>query len=79
MHKLEAYKFRIKALRELSEAKFEALKNTFTTVKYLFFDFFHLQLTGLIQNERNTAISKHFTKPMECIRTTIGTIFGADV
>ena len=29
--------------------------------------------------EQNTATSKHFTKPVEYIRTTSGTIFSADV
>ena len=48
----------IKALR----LKFKALKNTFKTVKkYCYFFLFDSQLTGLIQN---TAISKHFTKPV---------------
>ena len=36
-------------------------------------------MTALIQNEQNTAISKHFTKPAEYIRKTSGTIFSADV
>ena len=55
--------------------KFKALKNNFTTVNMLLFFFFDLQLTGLIQNEQNTAKSKHFTKPAEYIRTTSGTFF----
>ena len=42
---------------------------------YFFFD---SQLTGLIQNEKNTAISKHFTKPADYTRTTTESIFGAD-
>ena len=58
---------------------FTALKNKYTTVKILLFFFLHSQLTGLIQNEQNTAISKHFTKPIEDTETTSGTIFSADV
>ena len=49
-------------------------------VKYFFFD---SQLTGLIQikTKYSTAISKQFTKPTVLLytRTTIGTIFSADV
>ena len=37
------------------------------------------QMTGLIQNEQNIVISKHFTKPEECTRTTSGTIFKAEI
>ena len=55
--------------------KFKALKNKFKAVKILYF-FFDSQLTGQIQN---TAISKHFTKPIVYTRTTSGTIFSADV
>ena len=40
---------------------------------------FDSQLTRLIQNEQNTAISEHFTTPAENIRTASGTIFSADV
>ena len=37
-------------------------------------------LTGLIQNKtKNTAISKHFTKPTVYTHITSGTIFSADV
>ena len=67
----------IKALTDLSEAKFKILKNTFTTVKNIIK--IYLQLTGLIQNEQNTAISKHFTTPVEYFNTTSGTIFSTDV
>ena len=56
------------------------MKSTFKTVKILLFFFFGSQLlTGLIQNEQNTAISKHFTKPAEYTRTISGIIFSADV
>ena len=36
-------------------------------------------MTGLIQNEQNTAVSKHFIKSAEYTRTTCGTIFSANV
>ena len=42
--------------------KFKALKNTFKSVQILLYIFFDSQLTGLNQNEQNTAISKHITK-----------------
>ena len=35
---------------------------------------FDLQLTGLIQNEKNTAISKHFTKLAEYIHISTGCV-----
>ena len=54
------------------------MKNTIKPVKYCY-SFFNSQLTGLIQNEQYTAISKHFTKSAEYTRTTSGTIFSADV
>ena len=38
-----------------------------------------MQLNGLIQNEQNTEISKHFTKSAEYTRTTSGTIFSTGV
>ena len=46
---------------------------------YIVIFFFDLKLTGLIQNEQNTAILKHFTKRAQYIHTTSGTIFSADV
>ena len=46
--------------------------------KYCYF-FFDSKLTGMIQNEQNTAISKQFTKPAEYTHTTSGTILCADV
>ena len=46
---------------------------------YCYFFLFDSQLIGLIQNEQNNAISKHFTKPAEYIRTTSATIFSTDV
>ena len=36
-------------------------------------------MTGLIQSEQNTELSKHFTIPAENTCTTSGTIFSADV
>ena len=36
-------------------------------------------MTGLIHNEQNTAISKHFTKLGKYTSTTSGTIFSVDV
>ena len=65
----------IKALRDLSEKK--------TVNKYCYF-FFESQLTGLIQNEQNNAISNYLTKSAEYTRNntlykTSGTIFSADV
>ena len=49
---------------------------------YFFFDL--QKLTGLIKNEQNSAISKHFTKAAEythnnTLYKTSGTIFSADV
>ena len=43
------------------------------------YSFIDSQLTGLIQYEQNTAISRHLNKPAEVTRTTSGTIFSADV
>ena len=62
----ENYKYKIKALRDLPE-NFKALKNKFKTVKYCYF-FLDSQLNRLIQNEQNTVLSKHFTKPAEYTR-----------
>ena len=60
----------IKALRDLSRSEsLKALQNTFITVKSIVTFLFDSQQTGLIQNEQNTAISKHFTKPVEYIHT----------
>ena len=59
--------------------KFKALQNTFKTVKSIVIFVFDSQLTRLIQNEPNTAISNHFTKPVAYIRKTSGTIFSTDV
>ena len=65
---------------ESSEAKFKALKNEYIyNSKNIVNFFFDSQLTGLIQNAQNTAISKNFTKPEEDTRITGGTIFNADV
>ena len=47
------------------------MKKKFKTVQILF----DSQLTGLIQNEQNTAISWHFTKPAEYIRTNMWNYF----
>ena len=36
-------------------------------------------MTGLIQNEQNSALSKYFIKPAEYTSTTSGATFSADV
>ena len=55
--------------------KFKALKNKLTTVN---FSLIH-NWPDWLEKQQHTAISKHFTKPAECIRITCGSIFSADV
>ena len=60
--------------------QFKALKNTFKPVKYCyFFCLIYNSSECFKMNKILQYISKHFTKPAQCICTTSGTIFRADV